>query len=147
MCIIIDANVASSVFSDTPPAGAKPVLDWIDSRGGRLVYGGKLARELERVETARRWLAQQLRAGKARRFSDESLATTLVAVEPACRSNDAHIIALAKVSGARLLYSEDNDLHKDFCDSSLINTPRGKVYRGRPSHRRLLRSDMCSTSN
>ena len=44
------------------------------------------------------------------------------------RSNDPHVIALAQVSGSRLLYSRDGDLQKDFKDRSLIDSPRGSVY-------------------
>ena len=44
------------------------------------------------------------------------------------KSNDPHIIALAQVSGSRLLYSNDSDLQDDFTDGRLINNPRGKVY-------------------
>ena len=43
-------------------------------------------------------------------------------------SNDAHVIALAQVSGARLLYSNDSDLQDDFKDKSLIDSPRGRIY-------------------
>lgn len=45
-----------------------------------------------------------------------------------CVSDDEHIIALAQISGARLLYSNDGDLHKDFRNKNLIDNPRGKVY-------------------
>ncbi len=48
--------------------------------------------------------------------------------EETCRSNDTHVIALAQISGARLLYSNDMALHKDFRNKSLIDKPRGKVY-------------------
>ena len=35
-------------------------------------------------------------------------------------SDDEHVIALAKVSGARLLYTNDNDLQADFTNTILI---------------------------
>ena len=67
-----------------------------------------------------------------------------------CRSNDQHVIALAQVSGARLLYSDDGDLHEDFKNNRLINRPRGVVYSTKngdnltPAHRNLLgRTDIC----
>lgn len=44
------------------------------------------------------------------------------------QSNDIHIIALARVSGARLLFSNDTALHKDFRNKDLIDQPRGKVF-------------------
>ena len=45
-----------------------------------------------------------------------------------CRSNDAHIIARARISGIRVLHSHDRRLHGDFSDRTLINAPRGQIY-------------------
>lgn len=42
--------------------------------------------------------------------------------------NPEHIIALAKISGARLLYSNDQLLQRDFNEKELIDKPRGKIY-------------------
>ena len=51
---------------------------------------------------------------------------------------------LAQVSGARLLFSNDVPLHRDFKNRDLVDVPRGKVYSTREDtsftqrHRRLL---------
>jgi len=37
------------------------------------------------------------------------------------------IVALAQVSGARLLYSNDRNLQQDFGNKAFIDKPRGKV--------------------
>ena len=64
--------------------------------------------------------------------------------ENACRSDDEHVVAVAQLGGARLLYSNDADLQADFGDKALVDRPRGKVYSTRihddltPAHRRLL---------
>ena len=67
-----------------------------------------------------------------------------------CVSDDQHIIALAQISGARLLYSHDGDLQEDFRNKELIDRPRGKVYSTKKTknftsaHRGLLgRQDLC----
>ena len=78
------------------------------------------------------------------------------------RSNDTHILALARVSGARLLYTNDQALQEDFNNPRLVSEPRGLVYTtlpisGRPyavqrgenavtgAHRELLqRADLCA---
>ena len=59
------------------------------------------------------------------------------------------LLALAQVSGARLLYSNDKDLQQDFKDSRLIH-PEGYVYstlKGKEltsTHKRHLgRRDLC----
>ena len=56
--------------------------------------------------------------GKARELEQQN----------ACRSDDEHVIAVAQLGGARLLYSNDSDLQDDFRDKALIDQPRGKVY-------------------
>ena len=43
------------------------------------------------------------------------------------KSDDPHVLALALVAGARLLYTHDDDLKDDFKDPGLIRAPRGKV--------------------
>ena len=45
-----------------------------------------------------------------------------------CISNDTHILALARVSGARLLFSNDSDLRDDFKDNRIISRPPGLIY-------------------
>ena len=44
------------------------------------------------------------------------------------KSDDPHIIALALVNGARLLYSNDLALQKDFRNAKLVSKPKGKIY-------------------
>ena len=67
-----------------------------------------------------------------------------------CKSNDPHVLALALVSGARLLYSNDPDLIEDFKNPEIISNPRGKVRTTARDddttrvHRRLLAHlDLC----
>ena len=49
-------------------------------------------------------------------------------------SNDPDILALVQISGARLLFSNDEKLQKDFRNKRLIDNPRGTVYTTRRSH-------------
>ena len=60
-----------------------------------------------------------------------------LSVPALCASNDSHIIALAQVANARMLYSRDQDLHQDFTNLALLDRPRGKVY---PRNRSLSES-------
>ena len=65
--------------------------------------------------------------------------TTFLKENSLCESDDEHVIALAQVSGARLLYADDRKLEKDFRNKALIDTPRGKIYSKRiKNHRRWL---------
>ena len=148
MCAILDANVAWQVFgAERPPAG-RAFFDRIDSGRVRLVAGGRLRRELDRSEAFREWRRQAELAGRIKLLNDEEVDGTARVLEQrnACRSDDAHVVAAAQVSGARLLYTNDVDLQADFGDKTLIDRPRGKVYSTRihddltPAHRRLLRA-------
>ena len=67
-------------------------------------------------------------------------------------SNDPHVLALAQLSGARLLYSNDAKLQQDFKNKDLIDRPQGNIYSTRQNkdftrtHKRLLsKQDLCKT--
>ncbi len=121
-----------------------------------MVVGGQLSRELsEAGERMRRWLTQLQQAGRlttvdcdevdrVARGLKASPKTTVLA------SDDEHIVALATVSGARLLFTNDASLSDDFTNPKIVSSPRGKVYTTRLSgnlkktHRDLLRrTDLC----
>lgn len=146
MCAILDANVAGQVFGAERPAAGQAFFEWIDSGHGRLIVGGRLLRELDRNGDFREWRRQALLAGRIMLLNDETVDgwTRKLEQENACRSNDEHVVAVAQLSGARLLYSNDGDLQDDFSDKTLIDQPRGKVYSTgvrdnlTPTHRRLL---------
>ena len=152
MCAIVDANVAHEVFGVKRPEAGVKFFGWINAGSGRLVVGGKLLKELNRT-SAREWARQALNAGLLRnvKSSEVNDRTDQLQHEGSCRSDDPHVIALAQVSGARLLYSNDKALQRDFKSKALIDDPRGKVYSTRGegsfqrSHDRLLkRKDLCS---
>ena len=147
MCAILDANVVHEVFgSNLRPAGEK-FFEWIETGSERLVVGGKLREELEQgSEDFRIWARQAIIARKMKIISKERVDAQTKEIEDNVeyKSNDPHVIALAQVSGARLLYSNDGNLQEDFKNKNLIDGPRGKVYSTRenknfqPAHRRLL---------
>jgi len=114
------------------------ILDWL-GRDGRLVYGGQLARELAHAGAAARYLLRLFQAGRALRVPDGQLdaETRTVVTLGVCGSDDQHVIALARTSGARTLCSDDRALIGDFRNPILISRPRGKAYR-RETHVRLL---------
>ncbi len=45
------------------------------------------------------------------------------------KSNDLHVLALALVSGAHLLYTHDQLLIDDFKNNNIITGNRGKIYK------------------
>lgn len=103
-----------------------------------LVLGGQLRREYG--DTKKLIAFGELdRAGLAELIPDiivDSETENIKALN-LCKSNDQHVIALAKISGSRLLCTGDDKLSKDFSNKELLDKPRGKVYKDR-SHKHLL---------
>ena len=153
MCAIIDANVAHEVFGPTLHPAGQGFLRWVSEGAGRIVAGGKLLQELTGGSAGfKQWTREAQLAGRMRIVSANEVEAKAEQLESqgAYMSDDPHVIALAQVSGARLLYSNDRALQKDFKTKRLIDNPRGKVYstsRNRnftKTHRELLaKSDLC----
>ena len=130
-CAIVDANAVSGVFGDSPSEAGAGLRRWIGDGRGRLASGGRLHEELRAAsEGFRRWAAAARGAGQLRIFDDQTVQAQVERFEahPERRSNDSHILALATVSGARLLYTNDEALQQDFTDRALVNSPRGRVF-------------------
>ncbi len=148
MCAILDANVVGQVFgADTErPAAGRAFFKWINSGRGHLVIGGRLLQELDRNQAFKKWRGQAVSAGRITLLDATAVDDKVRKLEQenACRSDDEHVVAVAQLSGAHLLYSNDSDLQKDFRNKALIDQPRGKVYSTRvhddrtPGHQRLL---------
>jgi predicted nucleic acid-binding protein len=144
MCMIVDANVAADLCRPQLTPDAKAVVDWLETRGGQIVHGGRLTNELITNARVSRWLRSLSQAGRAIQIASTTVAAEATAIQQSfnCASNDTHIIALARVSGARLLFSRDHDLHTDFTNPTLVNQPRGSVYQN-VTHRHLLSNASC----
>ena len=152
MCAIIDADVVAEAFGRKQTAAGQAFRHSVDYEGLRLVVGGELLDELDKHQSFRTWRSVARQYGRIQivgRKIVDSLANQLRSSN-SCNSNDAHVIALAQVSGARLLFSNDKSLHQDFKDKRLIDEPRGKVFSTNEhtsvtqTHRRLLNdSSLC----
>lgn len=147
MCAIIDANVAGEVFGSKRTEAGKKFFDWIDEGSGRLICGGKLLKELEGGSPGfREWVVIASKTGRMKNMNEEKVKrkTEQIQKESNYLSDDPHILALAQLSGARLLYSNDIDLREDFQNKALID-PAGSIYstlrskKFTPAHRNLLR--------
>ena len=130
MCAILDNDRIHQVFGANRPAAGRAFFDWIDSGRGHLVVGGELRRELDDNCAFREWRRQAVLAGRITLLKDEAVdyRSRQLKQEKACRSNDTHVVAVAQLSGARLLYTNDGRLQGDFRDKNLIDLPRGRVY-------------------
>lgn len=156
MCAIVDANAAHEVFGSKPTEAGDKFFGWINQGSGRLVAGGRLLKELETGSPGfREWASQVVRAGKMRTLNESEVSerTERIEHEGLHTSDDAHVLAVAQLSGARLLFSNDKKLRNDFTNKTLIDNPQGKVYSTLRSkkytrtHRSLLgRKDLCCLS-
>ena len=157
---IVDKNVVGEVFGDNRPEAGRRFFEWLDQGGGRLSSGGVNLDELRDHKAFRDWADAATRFDKMRLVNDEVVRSETErlerekdqGLEGACTSNDTHVIALAQVGGARLLYSKDLALHQDFRNKQLIDNPRGQIYSTyrssdfSRSHQRLLaRNDLRGT--
>lgn len=148
MCAIVDANVANEVFGPNPtPAGAE-FFNWIERGSVQLVLGGEQLRELERGSPGfREWARDSILAGRLRQLDEDevNVRSNHIGHSKKLRSNDPHVLAVAQLSGARLLFTNDDDLQRDFKTKEHIDNPRGRIYHTRRSkevtatHKRLLR--------
>ena len=148
MCTICDANVAHEIFNPKKqtPSG-KIFLDWINQKRP-LITGGKLTKELFNKDDLKRWASTAINDGRLKEYSNENIKKAIKNLKKEkLKSNDLHIIALAKVSGARLLYSNDSGLQEDFKNKKFIN---GKIYSSSKKERTLKKwleqnKSLCST--
>lgn len=139
MCAIVDANSSGEIVASVPLAGAQAFKEWMATGTCCLAVGGrKYKRELGRgfsdperakTTTISEWVRAIAQAGRRKTFDDDKIDTLAdeLRAKRRCRSDDEHILALAIVSGARILYSKDIALHRDFTNPELLNDPPGKV--------------------
>ena len=151
MCMIVDANRLGVFLSRRESENVKPIYNWLNNKNGKIVYstGGKFKQEVK--EPARRALVELARSGKASVVSERRLKPEKERLinESNHKSDDTHVLALALVSGARLLYTADQDLRNDFKRGKwksgrfIIGNPRGKLYTGK-GNSNLLTANVCS---
>lgn len=127
MCLIVDNNTAHQITLRSNDA--IPIIRALDKRQVTLATGGKHLDELM-GNSIRRLLIELLRNGRARNFTGSELEkkTEQFSKSTTVVSDDPHILALAIVSGARVLYTQDRDLITDFRNPRNIKKPRGAIY-------------------
>ena len=139
MCLIIDANLASEIFAGDSNPDFLPVIRWLLSENGLMVYGGKNFDELKKINRATAFIRELNRLGRADIYQPSEIdeEENVVMKLKLMRSDDPHVIALARVSGARVVCTNDVALIADFKNVGLVPSPKGKIYRGR-QHKALL---------
>ena len=128
MCIIIDANRLGDFLANPPRADVQPIHDWL-RHGGKIVYstGGKFATDIG--GTVKRKLAEHVRGGRADQIPYTEISAAVSELQDKIKSDDPHVLALARHSRVRVLYTHDQDLIDDFKDKRFIDRPRGAIYK------------------
>ncbi len=151
MCIIIDANMAHKLGNPRhqrpPDAAARQVLNRLIGYSGlKLALGGKLAKEVLQLRVMQELVNELEKTGRVYKYDNKAIRerTKILIDAEACKSDDQHVIALAQVSRARLLYSQDRKLCLDFTNSALIAHPVGRVYQRKADAHLLDNPPACS---
>ncbi|MBF0510490.1 MAG: hypothetical protein HQK57_16410 [Deltaproteobacteria bacterium] len=147
MCLIIDVNIVPQIFPEVKLPDFKPIYDAISKKKARLVYGGHLTKEYEKLRIFSEYLVELDRAGKTRQVPDEEVDSKTQELKTAgrCVSNDEHIIALAIIGKVRQLCSLDEELQEDFTNRDLMK-PQGNVFKYKKIHLHLVRKHCSDVS-
>lgn len=124
----MDANRWHEMFSRERSPAAEGFRQWLGKKQGFLVLGGKLRREVAEKRRGKRRVQELQNRGQLALVRDAEVDAEAQRLEQdgRLRSDDPHLLALARVSGARLLYTNDRDLQKDFTNSRLLRN--GRIY-------------------
>ncbi len=137
MCLILDTNKYGD-FLASENQDMEPVRNWMKTRNGKIAYSPteKMERELNRHNKMREQFDRYRETDKLKLVPPNEVERAMNGLK-GLQSDDPDIVALAQVSGVRLLVSGDGNLHSDF--KTII---KGKIYQTK-AHRRLLREDLC----
>lgn len=127
MCAILDNNARDDVFGENRTAAGKQFFDWLEKPGPRLMLGGKLTDELFNSRKFREWAYEAIKDGRVRNCGNSAVneVTDELSGNWFGKSNDQHVIALAIVSKACILYTKDEALIDDFKNSDILPVPQG----------------------
>jgi rRNA-processing protein FCF1 len=143
MCLIVDTNLINIVLKKHPNVIFGCITKALFDTKSRvtMVYGGKCyLNELEKCNCLK--IAKSLtQAGKAKKIKDTEVDEEEQRVASMqIQSDDPHILALARLSGIRLLCTEDKELMIDFKNTNIIPAPNGSIY-SRRGHGHLLKQE------
>jgi predicted nucleic acid-binding protein len=135
MHLIVDANVIN-LLANGEDLNFRPILDALQPKKAahsapKLVYCRHLQQEYDRASAKALALFKALdQQGRTKFIRTELVDRDMawLAEHGNLRSNDTHIVALARQSGARLLCTNDRLLIEDFTNRHLVDNPRGNVY-------------------
>ena len=155
MCIVIDMNVFSSIFSPQhlEPAEYIDVYNWITKGKGFIVFGGThYLKELKAIKSYLSLVTELSRKGRTRILADNLVDKEedyLNSLLKGSSCDDCHLIAIIRVSRCRLICSNDKRADKYLKDRKyyLKGQKIPHIYR-KKSHKHLLcDNNICDIKN
>ena len=113
MCVLIDPGCIPKVFNSANAQHKefKPLLNWIHSRVGRIVWGGtKYSTELQNCSKYLRFFTELEKSGRVTRLPSDvvdSVAENLKEIERGQDFNDEHLVAIVMVCRCPLVCTSD----------------------------------------
>lgn len=146
--MVLDSNKIGKFVNQKPDM--IPIYKWIKTKKGKIVYSNhsQIKKEFNKHHKMKVFLKDRDSAGQGqvKRISSQEVEDAIIEIKKQAqkqkyelKSNDIHIVALAKASKAKLLCSADRDLHKDF--KKLIS--KGEIYQNQKNHKKLLARNIC----
>lgn len=129
--IIIDNNFIHKVFEKRSDCTELwKIMFGEKNKQITMILGGKLKREMfaqrQKLVTFTTWA----QAGKLMIIPCEKVdAEEIIVKKLSIRSDDPHVLALARIGCARVLCTDDDALINDFRDEKIIPRPKGKIYK------------------
>lgn len=152
MCIVIDICTLAPVFESSckKHSDFKPVLDWINQRKGKMIYGGKTYRKELLNGKYRKIIIELTKAGKAKELPEEEVNHKTVELGNTITHrdyDDPHIIAITIVSRSRIICSDDERAYPFFQKPLLYPNKfkLPKIYRGLGSKGILNSGNVCKS--
>ena len=140
MCMILDANMFGAFLQKTEDM--KPIHEWLNQKNGRLLYSNyeKIRKEVDSNKRMKEFLLlRRRRSSIVKLIEKDDVQRSIEEIKGRheLKSDDIHVLGLAKASGTKLLCSQDKKLHKDF--KKVVN---GSIYQNK-GHKSLLTYDAC----
>ena len=131
MCAIVDVNVVHQGLGRDRTDAGKFFFDWLLNGGVLVVGGSKFESEIRRDSKFLMFVNERRQSGKVRqgiKRDEVDVEQNRLIGRNICESDDEHILALARVSDTRILFTNDDALQNDFRSPNIINNPRGQIY-------------------
>ena len=139
MCMVLDTSM-HGLYLSKDNLDMKPIRKWLRV-AGRLVYSDheKIKKEMKGkiIQT----FHELIKAGRVKKIPKEDVDKQMKSIQNNkynLKSNDLHVLALVKASGAKILCTSDSKLQGDF--KKLFK--KGHIYKNK-NHKHLLHKNTC----